>query len=138
MKERKQAEEKTLPKRVKGVAKKAVLPLGSVTLGGRIPIMGEAALEKDLEESKKKKKNKGRFRLINEYDVEEVDLVSEDEEEEGEEEEEEKMREKIASLKEENRRLKDEMKKEQEASAIRFDRLLGLIHGESSSSKEPG
>lgn len=30
------------------------------------------------------------------------------------------------------------MKKEQEASATRFDRLLELIHRESSSSKEPG
>lgn len=43
----------------------------------------------------------------------------------------------IISLKEENKRLKEEMKKEQEASAARFNRLLGLIQGEPSSSKEP-
>lgn len=71
------------------MAKKAVLPLGSITLGGRISIMSEVALEKALEESKKKKKDKERFRLIDESDVEKVNMVSENEEEEGEEDEEE-------------------------------------------------
>lgn len=48
------------------------------------------------------------------------------------------MIEEISFLKEENRKLKDKMKKEQEASAARFDKLMGFIHGEPSSNKELG
>ncbi|OIT37944.1 hypothetical protein A4A49_15966 [Nicotiana attenuata] len=140
MRERKKVEEKTLPKRVKVVEKKDVLPLGYVTLGGRTPVTrgkSKTTLEKDLGKSKKKKKDREGFRLIVGSDVEEVDLVS-GEELAASREEKEKIRDEIASLKKENMRLKEEMKKEQKACDARFDMILELIHGESSSCKEPG
>lgn len=57
-----------------------MLPLGSVTLGYRTPTTrgkSKATLEKDLEESKKKKSRQD-FRLVDESHVEEVNLVSEE------------------------------------------------------------
>ncbi|OIT32349.1 hypothetical protein A4A49_08895 [Nicotiana attenuata] len=53
-------------------------------------------------------------------------------------EEEETLHDEVASLKQENRHLKEEMKKEQVTTGARFDRLLGLNFGEFSSSKELG
>lgn len=50
-------------------------------------------------------------------------------------EENEKIKGEVSSLKEENRMLMKEMKKEKEASAAWFDRILWLIHGDSTSSK---
>ncbi|XP_070025219.1 uncharacterized protein [Nicotiana sylvestris] len=82
VKEKKQPEEKTIPKRVKAIANKRRRTL--VTRG-----KSKAPLEKSLEESKKKKHEKEAFRLIDESDVDEVDLVSREEDEEEEEEEEE-------------------------------------------------
>lgn len=68
MRQKKQSEAKNISRRVKAVAKKEVLPQGSVTLGGRTPnIRGKtrAALEKSLEESKRKtKKDREEFRLV--------------------------------------------------------------------------
>lgn len=90
LKEKRQAKEKYVPKRVKTVANKAVLPYGSINFGGRTPVTRgkiKAALEKAMEESNKKKKERQRFRLIDESDVEDVDLVNGEEDEEDEEEE---------------------------------------------------
>lgn len=58
---RKQGEEKTIPKRVKAIAKKAVLPPTSVNFGGRTPVTrgkSKTSLEKAMEKSKKNNKER--------------------------------------------------------------------------------
>lgn len=71
-----------MSRRMNVIAKKVLLPPESITLGGRTPNTrgkGKAALQKTLDESKKKKKKKSRheFRLVDESNVEDLDLVSE-------------------------------------------------------------
>ncbi|OIS96717.1 hypothetical protein A4A49_43851 [Nicotiana attenuata] len=92
LKEKRQAEEKSAPKRVKAGAMKAVLTLGAVNLRGMTPVTrgrSKVTLEKAMEESKKTNKEREGFRIIDESDVEEVDLVSEDNSDEEEKEEKE-------------------------------------------------
>lgn len=67
---------------MKDVEKKVVLPLRFVTLRGitsNARGKSKAILENVLEESRKKKKDRQEFRLVDKFDVEEIDLVSEEE-----------------------------------------------------------
>lgn len=67
--------------------KKAILTPRAVNLGGRTLVTrgkSKAALQKVMEENKRKKKERQGFRLIDESDVEEMDLVGGDEDDKEE------------------------------------------------------
>lgn len=88
MREKKLNEARNISGRVKAIEKKTVFPQRSVNLGGgalNTGGMSKAAFQKALKESRKKKKEKQEFSLVDELDMEEVDLVSKGDDKEEEE-----------------------------------------------------